>query len=930
MAPTGQGSQWSDVLCCTLCTRIFDRNQHQPINLACGHVVCRKCADNLDPKTPCPHDEAEAKVPINSYPVNVALLSIIHGEPKQSSHSNQDKKDVENSLISLASHLKKTESERGGSVYSQKLSRMLQRKLVSLLCYQYEEEDGRSRALKACRAMAERIMSEVLLSFQSSAHVSSELWTAVRSRGCQFLGPAMQDDVLKLIMITLENGALIARKTLVMYVVTMLTTDYPQVSKTCVGHVVQLLYRASCFNVIKRDGESSLMQLKEEFRTYESLRREHDAQIVQMAMEAGLRISPDQWSALLYADQAHRSHMQSIIDKLQSMTSSFKQNLEEMLSAPAHPLVGQMLPLLKAFEHIHPTHYEKVNISQFREYLRKVNSLIGLHVSYEEKRKEDRLRDGRRPERQGFKFKTKMCTSIQHDGKCARGTKCNYAHSSTELRTSATEEPNPPIRQPPQAVPVTMVAGPPKQQQQPPPPQMAPTPHQPPPPQPPPPQMVQQQIQMPLPPTYLPPPTMVQHHHHHPHHHPPPWLAHHHQPPPPPPPQAIVHHPHFPRGGMPPRFNGTPDRPQPPMTPMTPMAIVGYQPNQPPPPLVHQQQQPLPPPPPLQQQQQQQHQPPQQPPQLVQMMPVLMPSPTHNKTPQMVMVPSDSPMVAAVAPAQTPPAPHPSTLWASPTQLLIPSSPPHQQMWIQNQSIFPVDPFDGAYIWSNGAGAAAPQDADQLIMKRNEIINRLGPISIDEDDGDDNGISHVSYTVASSVLDDSRVEMHPFMMVKGQTFVNFGPIPNEETMTMIGEMVQRPRAGSLTQGPLIPMESPVTTAPPVEPIVTCPPPEFQQQPQVLVDGSGNILTPVIHQIIMTDPQGLVSNSLDKIVDVKERLCEAEAGSASEAVSEHLRMELRMAESEMEHLDPRTKTSCLLRELQQVDMELHQLQFEERT
>lgn len=68
------------------------------------------------------------------------------------------------------------------------------------------------------------------------------------------------------------------------------------------------------------------MQLKEEFRTYEALRREHDSQIVQIAMEAGLRIAPDQWSSLLYGDQSHKSHMQSIIDKvriLQIILASF-------------------------------------------------------------------------------------------------------------------------------------------------------------------------------------------------------------------------------------------------------------------------------------------------------------------------------------------------------------------------------------------------------------------------------------------------------------------------------------------------------------------------------------------------------------------------------------------------------------------------------
>lgn len=60
---------------------------------------------------------------------------------------------------------------------------------------------------------------------------------------------AMQDEVLKLVLLTLSEGALISRKTLVMYIVQTLRDDYPQVSKTCVGHVVQLLYRASCFNV---------------------------------------------------------------------------------------------------------------------------------------------------------------------------------------------------------------------------------------------------------------------------------------------------------------------------------------------------------------------------------------------------------------------------------------------------------------------------------------------------------------------------------------------------------------------------------------------------------------------------------------------------------------------------------------------------------
>lgn len=163
----------------------------------------------------------------------------------------------------------------------------------------------------------------------------------------------MQEEVLRLVLLALEDGSALSRKVLVMFVVQRLEPHFPQASKTSIGHVVQLLYRASCFKVwllhknfsrgysfgsiclyqvSKREGDSSLMQLKEEFRNYEALRREHDAQIVQIATEAGLRIAPDQWSSLLYGDAAHKSHMQSIMDKLQT-PQSFSQSVQELMIA---------------------------------------------------------------------------------------------------------------------------------------------------------------------------------------------------------------------------------------------------------------------------------------------------------------------------------------------------------------------------------------------------------------------------------------------------------------------------------------------------------------------------------------------------------------------------------------------------------------------
>lgn len=67
----------------------------------------------------------------------------------------------------------------------------------------------------------------------------------------------MQEEVLKLVLLALEDGSALSRKVLVMFVVQRLEPHFPQASKTSIGHVVQLLYRASCFKVICSDNYKS-------------------------------------------------------------------------------------------------------------------------------------------------------------------------------------------------------------------------------------------------------------------------------------------------------------------------------------------------------------------------------------------------------------------------------------------------------------------------------------------------------------------------------------------------------------------------------------------------------------------------------------------------------------------------------------------------
>uniref|UniRef100_A0A8R1HIT2 RING-type E3 ubiquitin transferase n=1 Tax=Caenorhabditis japonica TaxID=281687 RepID=A0A8R1HIT2_CAEJA len=905
MAPAGQGGQWQEVLCCSICNRHFNET-FLPVNLICGHVICRRCSEKPDADTkPCPQDDWKPTSPPSKYPTNVALLSVIFPRKQClqlfSSAKDEDEKKVDFSSVQIAKFFREAESERGGTVSSRDISRTLQRKVLALLCYQWSEPDGRVKMLKMCRGIAERVFIEIILSIQSNTHVSSQLWSAVRARGCQFLGPAMQDDVLRLILMTLETGECIARKNLVMYVVQTLTSDYPQVSKTCVGHVVQLLYRASCFNVLKRDGESSLMQLKEEFRTYETLRREHDAQIIQIAFESGLRIGPDQWSALLYADQSHRSQMQSIIDKLQTR-NSYLQGIEELRTLSLSPasmlapvyryFLSQVIPCLEFFATPEPPTHEEATIQLVGESLAQIRLLLKIHCSQDEQRKM-------------AKEERRVMPMQPSDENKSNGAEPNDAAAAGTPRQKRYQ-----MGIPPQRMKNNNNA------------------------------YIQHQQYPPLAP-----------------------FSNFYQPIPAKPVRAR-------RGvgggggGGPPRAMSMNQGPPPQSMPVfigfppaTPAGMVGG-------PLSLQE---------LDGSNAQQSS------------MVIMQSPTHMTGAPMVMIPPQSmipPPSATPVPlnAMTPqaiPVQVPSNaLWTatSPTGSVIypaaspPGQPPHT-IWIQSTdgNMFPMfETVNGGMVWGpttmlRESGA----DAEQLLAKRNEILKRL-QTSEEDDDPEDGGIGHVSYTVASSVLDE-RMDHHPMAMIPVPTIdlppipITFANMPTEETMTMIGEMVQsRPRAPSLTAtavatsvpttvqsecGTMNVTESitlPITSSTitpsttqqqsiPMVPVVAADasfnpsvPPPPQGQP-MLVDSATGLLTPMC-PILVAHPQNVVSNSLDKIVDVKERLSEAQ-GSASEAENAHLRMELCIAEREMAHLDPYTKNNCLLLELQQVDRELQQLQIE---
>jgi len=432
---------WTDNVKCSSCSQDYNKKDRLPTTLACGCTLCRICLKSK--KTPlCQHClNNEAQCDVMSLPVNTAVLMLVQSDQdiqiediplvqKQMSYAfYYELRPSYEALKRIALGLRPGKEPD--------FTRSMQRKLSMIINNQIAESRGRERTLRNIKSAAERLSIDLIQYHQSPTTLSASLWDAVRARGCQFLGPAMQEEALKFIQFALGDQSELSRKVLVELVVNNLQPMFPQASKTCIGHVVQLLYRASCFIVTKRDGHSSLMRLKDEYLELDELRREHDAQIVTIAREAGLRISPDQWSALLYGDQSHKSYMQSIIDRLNS-GSDFSRTIQDLgvvLTRSDDP--GNIKHILKPLEEIskidsnsvrQTTDYQELNmyLNSFVVLLEALLIVLERYQSWQTQAKE--------ATQQCSKYKTSMCRDFITKGVCPRGEACTFAHSDDELQ----------------------------------------------------------------------------------------------------------------------------------------------------------------------------------------------------------------------------------------------------------------------------------------------------------------------------------------------------------------------------------------------------------------------------------------------------------------------------------------------------------------
>ena len=138
--------------------------------------------------------------------------------------------------------------------YKNKLFRLLRSIIERILIDAYQTCDQYANHLQ----LSQQLEDGNNAGSSNPNNPTTRLWAEVRKEGFQFLGPQMQDDLLKIILLALEACGSMSRKNLILYVVYRLKKHYPKASKTSVGHVVQLLYKTGCFRMVRREGDSSM------------------------------------------------------------------------------------------------------------------------------------------------------------------------------------------------------------------------------------------------------------------------------------------------------------------------------------------------------------------------------------------------------------------------------------------------------------------------------------------------------------------------------------------------------------------------------------------------------------------------------------------------------------------------------------------------
>ncbi|CAF1156560.1 unnamed protein product [Rotaria magnacalcarata] len=301
-------SYYMEFLRCAACSQGFEYENpsYHPITLPiCGHTMCKQCINIMGGQKACPQDQVSfGNTPIDQLPTNYPLLMMIY-RPSELPKDHKQRHYQCRSYIELDDEKKSyfNDLEKGFGDISVIIMQMS--------CIKF---------LQVASNLGEYISIDFILHYQNHQELKNNLESALGLQQGQFPEPAIQEKILKFIILLIRCSGISSEQHL-MYSILQLVERKDQITiQPSVEYIVRLLFGVHCFE-IEPIGEFSSIQLKPTFPNYESIRLVYDSKIIENAMEYGCYMTGEQWSVLLYGYETNESIIDPIIDKLLTKTS---------------------------------------------------------------------------------------------------------------------------------------------------------------------------------------------------------------------------------------------------------------------------------------------------------------------------------------------------------------------------------------------------------------------------------------------------------------------------------------------------------------------------------------------------------------------------------------------------------------------------------
>ncbi|CAF0795857.1 unnamed protein product [Rotaria sordida] len=336
-------SYYRDFLRCARCSHDFEYENplYHPITLpTCHHTMCRKCINIIRNETKCPQDQISFEInhtPIDQLPTNYPLLMSFYDSSKLP-------KDKETRHGRCAAYVKldiwkQNDFHINGRRCLLIFSRSTIRKVFNLLNIQVLDCKNHLKVLKAINNLAEHICICFILHYQDRQKLIKNILVNIGLKDHQYLQPNMIEEILKSILLLVQQPSILSRKHLVHAVLQKISGNNWAADKFIVECVIDLRFRASCFEEKRHDNLSSL-HVKDEYKMYENLRYEFDSIFIEINIKAELNISPEEWSSLLYGHIQHESIMEIIVKKYLT-SDSYAKSIKTLSKALEHVGVEQ-------------------------------------------------------------------------------------------------------------------------------------------------------------------------------------------------------------------------------------------------------------------------------------------------------------------------------------------------------------------------------------------------------------------------------------------------------------------------------------------------------------------------------------------------------------------------------------------------------------